>query len=161
MGSISHHIMPLVINSLGGGHVHAHTHAYRHSQTEAILRNQANTGHRPACTWFKMQAKDQVYWPGISSQIEDVVSNCSVCNPYRQSNTKEPMNPHNVPIRPWSQVGVNLLELNRQHYFLLIDYYSGFIKVNTLNSTKINQIIAHCKSHFTYYGILDVLITDT
>ena len=27
-GSISHHITPLVINSLGGGHTH--THAYRH-----------------------------------------------------------------------------------------------------------------------------------
>ena len=25
MGSISHHIMPLVINSLGGGHTHIHT----------------------------------------------------------------------------------------------------------------------------------------
>ena len=42
MGSISHHIMPLVINSLGGGHTH--THAY--IRTETILRNQA-------CTWFK------------------------------------------------------------------------------------------------------------
>ena len=40
MGSISHHIMPLVINSLGGGHTHVntHTYAYRHLQTEAILR---------------------------------------------------------------------------------------------------------------------------
>ena len=26
MGSISHHIMPLVINSLRGGHTHTHTH---------------------------------------------------------------------------------------------------------------------------------------
>ena len=25
MGSISHHISPLVINSLGGGHTHTHT----------------------------------------------------------------------------------------------------------------------------------------
>ena len=43
MGSISHHITPLVINSLGGGHTHTHasTHACRHSQTEAVLRNQA------------------------------------------------------------------------------------------------------------------------
>ena len=36
MGSISHHIIPLVINSLRGGgihthkHTHAHTHTYRH-----------------------------------------------------------------------------------------------------------------------------------
>ena len=34
MESISHHIMPLVINSLRGGHTHTH------SRTEAIIRNQ-------------------------------------------------------------------------------------------------------------------------
>ena len=43
MGSISHHIMPLVINSLRVGHTHTckhiHMHIRRHSQTEAILRN--------------------------------------------------------------------------------------------------------------------------
>ena len=47
--------MPLVINSLGGGHArkhththtHTHTQAYRRSWTEAILRNQAHAG-----TWF-------------------------------------------------------------------------------------------------------------
>ena len=59
MGSISHHITPLVINSLGGGdththtHTHTHTQAYRRSQTEVILRNQACTGLRPARAWFK------------------------------------------------------------------------------------------------------------
>ena len=108
----------------------------------------------------KQRAKDLVYWPGMLSQIEDVVSNCSVCNTYRQSNTKEPMIPHNVPIRPWSQVGADLFELNKQHYLLLVDYYSGFIKVNTLNSTKSIQIITHCKSQFARHGIPDVLITD-
>ena len=36
MGSISHQITPLVINSLGGQHTQTNTHAYRRSQTEAI-----------------------------------------------------------------------------------------------------------------------------
>ena len=38
-GYISHHITPLVINSLGGGH----THAYRHPHRK-ILRNQMCVG---------------------------------------------------------------------------------------------------------------------
>ena len=33
MGSISRHIMPLVINSLGGGHTHTHTHTHTHKHT--------------------------------------------------------------------------------------------------------------------------------
>ena len=40
MGSISHHITPLVINSLGGGHTGIL------SRTEAILRNQACAGRK-------------------------------------------------------------------------------------------------------------------
>ena len=44
IGSISHHTVPLVINSLGGRHTN--THAYRHSLTEAILGNQVRTGLR-------------------------------------------------------------------------------------------------------------------
>ena len=47
MGSISHHITPIVINSLKGGHTHTNTHAYRRSRTEAILRNQARTSLQP------------------------------------------------------------------------------------------------------------------
>ena len=38
MESISHHIMPLVINSLGGGGTHTHTHT--HTNTHAYFRRQ-------------------------------------------------------------------------------------------------------------------------
>ena len=38
--------MPLVINSLRGGHTHAEI------RTETILRNQVHTGYRPACAWI-------------------------------------------------------------------------------------------------------------
>ena len=33
MGSISYHITPLVINSLGGRHTHTHTHTRTHTHT--------------------------------------------------------------------------------------------------------------------------------
>ena len=49
MGSISHHITPLVINSLRGRHTN--THAY--IRTETILRNQAHASLWPAHAWFK------------------------------------------------------------------------------------------------------------
>ena len=59
--------------------------------------------------------------------------------------------PHNVPNRPWSQVGADLFELNRQHHFLLVDYYS--IEVSKLNSTRSSQIIMHRKSQFAHHGM--------
>ena len=40
MESISHHITPLVINSLGGGpHTHTHTHANTHTHTYTYRRS--------------------------------------------------------------------------------------------------------------------------
>ena len=109
---------------------------------------------------YKRRAKDIIYWPGMSSQIEDIVSSCSICNTYSRNNTKEPMMPHNVPDRPWAQVGADLFQLNGHHYLLLVDYYSGFIEVSILTSTTSKQVITHCKSHFSRHGIPDVLITD-
>jgi len=44
--------MPLVINSLGGGHTHTHTSILT-SRTKVISRNQACTSWRPAHAWFK------------------------------------------------------------------------------------------------------------
>ena len=35
-GSISHHIMPLVITSLGGGDTHIHTHTHTHTHTHFV-----------------------------------------------------------------------------------------------------------------------------
>ena len=52
MGSISRHITPLVINSLGGGHTHTQTHTHTDVRTETISRNQARAGLRPARAWF-------------------------------------------------------------------------------------------------------------
>ena len=57
MESISCHITPLVINSLGGRHTqtqtHTQTHTHKHThtdvRTETILRNQARA-------WFKNDA---------------------------------------------------------------------------------------------------------
>jgi len=47
-GSISHHIMPLVINSLGGGHTHTHTYSHRRQkQFQETSRVPAFGQHAP------------------------------------------------------------------------------------------------------------------
>ena len=50
MESISCHIALLVVNSLGGRHIHTQTHTHTDIHTETILSNQAH--HKPASTWF-------------------------------------------------------------------------------------------------------------
>ena len=57
MGFISHHITPLVINSLGGRHTHTHTNKHTHTQTHTHIQMSAQeqfqeTSHAPGLTIF-------------------------------------------------------------------------------------------------------------
>ena len=96
----------------------------------------------------------------MNKQIEDVVSKCETCNKYWRRNTKEPLQPHPIPRRPWARVGADLCDVNGKTYLILVDYYSGFMEVDKLESTSSQSVIAHCKPHFARYGIPDTLITD-
>ena len=59
----------------------------------------------------KQRARDTMFWPGMSSQIEDIVSKCTTCCRFRRKNTKEPLLPHNTPHHPWEKVGADLFEI--------------------------------------------------
>ena len=45
---------------------------------------------------------------------------------------KEPLQPHDVPSRPWAKVAVDFFHLNGQQYLLIVDYFSGFWEVEIL-----------------------------
>ena len=45
----------------------------------------------------KRRARDIMYWPGMSSQIQDTVSACGTCNTYQRKNQKEPLIPLLTP----------------------------------------------------------------
>ena len=109
----------------------------------------------------KRRARDVMFWPRMAAQIQDTVANCHICSTHQRNNTKELMIAHEIPTRPWSQVGADLFEINNQKYLVMVDYYSGFIEINLLqNGTTSKQIVAHCKSQFSRHGVPDKLITD-
>ena len=56
----------------------------------------------------KSQARAVVYWPGMSTAIERMVTKCSVCLKYQRENQKEPLLSHEVPQRPWQKLGADI-----------------------------------------------------
>ena len=55
----------------------------------------------------RRRVKDSVWWPGLSKQLEDMVTNCRKCIEHRKPN-REPMIPSEVPERPWQVLETNL-----------------------------------------------------
>ena len=55
----------------------------------------------------KARARLCVCWSLINDDIEKTVKSCSVCSKYGSSVQKEPMIPHQLPNRPWEEVGAD------------------------------------------------------
>ena len=108
----------------------------------------------------KLRARDILYWPGMTAQIEDVVLNSTICSQYQKGNTKEPLLSHNSAHRPWAKVGAELCELDGRTYLVLVDYYSNFIEVDDLKATTGAKVITRCKSQFACHSIPDIYFTD-
>jgi len=106
------------------------------------------------------KARDSVFWPRMSSDIKEAISQCSVCAEFQPRNTKEPMQTSKVPDRPWSRVAVDLFTLQSKEYVVLVDYYSDFIEVQEINDTTSPTIIQFLKEQFSRHGIPDVLVSD-
>ncbi|XP_033727655.1 uncharacterized protein K02A2.6-like [Pecten maximus] len=109
----------------------------------------------------RARARDILFWPGMSSDIEEHVSSCPTCNQFRNSTPREPLQPHDIPERPWQKIGLDLFQHQDNTYLLAIDYYSKFVELFLLkNDTRSQTVITHLKSLFARQGIPDEVMTD-
>ena len=76
----------------------------------------------------KQRAREAVYCPGMSAQIEDKVRDCSICHNYAAAQQKEPIIPSAVPKVPWSKAASDIFTFEGGSYLVLVDYYSKDIE---------------------------------
>ena len=107
----------------------------------------------------KQRARDILFWPGMSSQIEEKVSQCSLCAQFQRAQPREPMIIQDLPDRMWSKVGTDLFEYTGVHYLLCVDYYSKWIEVAKLDNLISGNIICHLKSQFAYQFAMSLSVT--
>ena len=128
-----------------------------HELRQNVL-NLLHEGHQ-GITKTKALASFSVWWPYISSQIEDMVRKCNTCAIHRPER-KEPLLPSSFPDRPWSKVGMDLFELKGKTYITIVDYYSRWIELRLLERQTCAHTISKIKSIFSVHGIPDVVISD-
>lgn len=107
------------------------------------------------------KAKDVVFWPGMAADIKEMVEKCSVCAELQPQNSKEPLQSHKIPDRPWSRIAADIFTLQGQNYLVTVDYYSDFIEVDELaDGTKSADVVKALKQQFSRHGIPDTLVSD-
>ena len=122
------------------------------------MLDRVHTGHQ-GIVKCRERARQSIWWPGLSRQIEELVKNCATCRKCVQQRS-EPLIPSNFPETPWQRVGTDLFEMKGHSYLLIVDYYSRYIEVARLNQTTAEEVILHTKSIFARHGIPDLVVSD-
>ncbi|XP_048583916.1 uncharacterized protein K02A2.6-like [Nematostella vectensis] len=106
-------------------------------------------------------ARDIMYWPGMSADLTEAVQRCSTCQEMQPAQQKEPIMTHPIPQLPWQAVASDCLEVQGEHYLVLVDLYSDYIELVQLSDMSSSKtLIQQMKPIFATHGTPADLISD-
>ena len=130
----------------------------RGSRIVKKLLDKIHSGHQ-GITKSRELARQSIWWPGLSKQLEDLIHNCERCLK-AQRQRPQPLNPTALPSLPWQKVASDLFEWNQSIYLLVVDYYSRYIEIARLSRPTTAEVVTHLKSIFARHGIPETLVTS-
>ena len=95
------------------------------------------------------------------NRLKQFIATCEVCNTSQTQNQKEALMSHEIRNRPWSKVGSNIFERRREHYLVLVDYYSDWIEFDLMRNKTAAEIINLKQKQFARWGIPEEIVTDS
>ena len=130
-------------------------------QCQAILK-QIHEGHL-GLNKCKLRAKETVYWPGLNTELEDLVLNCQLCLKYSTAKCKlEPSLAlgQEVPLYPWTKLATDIFHFEGASYLLIVDYTSCYPVVCNLTSMTGQHIASQFKLIYSEYGWPETIVSD-
>ena len=122
------------------------------------MLDKVHTGHQ-GITKCRERARQSIWWPGLSRQLDELVKNCPECSK-AQKQRAQPLITSSFPELPWQKVATDLFEWKHQNYLLIVDYFSRYIEIALLKGTSADEVIRHTKSTFARHGIPELVISD-
>ena len=107
----------------------------------------------------KLLTRESVYWSDINADIEKYTKSCATCLEFSQTQSKEKIIHHNIPIRPWEVLSTDIFHFNNKNYLCIVDYHSKFPVVKRLEGLSAENLITTIKVIFAAYGILHKLMS--
>ena len=98
-----------------------------------------------------LKARDSVFWPGISNDIQETVEKCGICQ--ASSKAAKPVgNVSDMPPHAWHTLGTDLFYWNKIDYLVIGDYFSKYLIVRRLPNSSTHAVIKELGLVFTELG---------
>ena len=126
---------------------------------EAVLV-QLHDGH-PGMAKMKAMARMYVWWPGISSEIEQRVRQCHTCQLQQSVPAVAPLQTWSWPTRPWARLHIDYASpVEGKMILVLIDAHSKWIEAFHTKTATSQAVIEELRTVFSRFGIPEVIVTD-
>lgn len=124
------------------------------------ILNELHEGHF-GIVKMKGLARGICWWPGIDSDIEQLVRSCPNCSIVKSNPKKVETHVWEATNKPFDRVHADFAGpyLNK-FFFILVDAYSKFPFVYVIDNITAKTTIRVCKEIFAMFGIPRVFVTD-
>ncbi|XP_065078720.1 uncharacterized protein K02A2.6-like [Ochlerotatus camptorhynchus] len=110
---------------------------------------------------MKQLARQTVFWPGISNDIENFVKTCEACIKMGTVPAKPNHNKWIPTSRPFSRLHADFFHFEGKTFLLIVDSHSKWVEVEVmLHGTDAKRVIISLVTLFARFGLPDVMVTD-
>ena len=96
----------------------------------------------------RQRAGEVLFWPGMSLDVEQMVTNCSVCADFAKKHCK----PTVPPSLSRQKIGIDRFELQGEHYLLSVCYRSKFQEVTKMEYSRSSAVVEKLKTNLESMG---------
>ena len=108
----------------------------------------------------KQRSREVLFWPVTALDVEQMVTNCSVCADFAKKQPTEPLKPTVPPSLPWQKIGTDLFEFQGEHYLLSVSYRSKFPEVTKMEYLRSSAVVEELKRQIGVHGIPAEVVSD-
>ncbi len=127
------------------------------SMQEETLRR-IHDGHQGLCSSLQ-RARRTVYWPNIHKDITTRIQQCDACQVHANKKPKPPERQVSAS-HPMEIIGMDILEWNKQHALVTIDYYPWYVFYDPVAAETTDAIIGALNTNFRKFGLPQKIISD-
>lgn len=109
---------------------------------------------------LKLKVQELIYWPGLISDLKNLISSCATCAKFQRAKVKEPLNSHEIFDLPFYKLATDIAEFEGTIYLVVVDYFSRWIEVERLRDKSASSVITVLKPMFARFGIPSILVCD-
>lgn len=110
---------------------------------------------------MKAMARAYFWWPGLDSDIQDLVASCPQCLCNRNDPPKHTLHVWDYPVKPFARIHMDFLGPFQGRMILIVtDAYSKWLEAFEVSSTSAAQTIQKLRVLFAQFGLPQHIVTD-